>query len=392
MKRAVWVLSTAGLVRGVGRAATWIFLPLILLTYYKLPYFQIGILIAVIIPVSVISNFLSGYAGDRYGRRAIAILPSFANSIIMALLFLTIHNGLVTIMSLWAAGEFFTDLELPAQGAMLGDFSGEEAVKAYSLRRMFSNGGFAISPALGGLLAESYGLGVVFLVASVTNLIEGIVQLLFLPESFAGERRKRSIVHDISYPFRDPVFFQLLIVIAGLTVLADQFGSTLTLFLGGVQKLPYFQMGLVYSVNGVLVVLLQPLITGAMSRRGLLTRWLALGSMIYGFGYLTLLAGSLPYFFLAMGVITMGEDMVSPTQQALVSQAAPVERRASYFGSYNAVGNGSKVVAPLLGTLILGLGKSGSLFLWTGMFFLAAVVALGFLSIRQPAGRVESLS
>ncbi len=384
MKRDVWILSTAGLVRGIGRAATWIFLPLILLTTYSLTYFQVGALIAAVIPVSVISNFLSGFAGDRYGRRYAAVLPSFFNCVIMAGIFLFLKSGVLPLMLLWAAGEFFTDMELPAQDAMVGDVAGEmDAVRAYSLRRVFSNAGFAISPTLGGLLAEHYGLGIVFAVASATNLAEGLVLALFLKESFAGVSRRRGVVHDISFPFRDMGFLPLLIVIAGLTVLSDQFGSTLTLYLGGVQRLQYFQMGLVYSINGVLVVTLQPLVTRLVEGRGTLAGWLSLGSITYGIGYLTLLAGTLPFYFTSMAVITIAENVVSPTQQALVSQAAPKDRRAAYFGGYSATGNASKVVAPLLGTLILGLGKDGPLVLWTGMFALALAVAAGFISIRS---------
>ncbi len=384
MNRSVWVLSSAGLVRGMGRAATWIFLPLILFTGYSLSFFQVGSLIAAMIPVSVFSNFFSGYLGDRYGRRKVATIPSFFNSAIMFLIYLNTGSGVPVIMSLWAFGEFFTDMALPAQGAMVGDVSGGETVRAYSMRRTFSNGGFAISPALGGLLAESYGLGIIFLVASVTNLAEGLILLALLRESFHGAKRERSIARDIIRPFRDPLFLRLLVIIAGLTVLADQFGPTLTLYLGAVQRLPYFQMGLVYSINGVMVVVLQPYITRIMSRRGSLTRWLGTGSLIYGAGYVTLLAASLPFFFGAMALITLGEDMVSPSQQALISMSAPADRRAGYFGGYSAVVNASKVVSPLLGTLVLGLGASGPLMLWTGLLILSVLVAAGFLRLRAP--------
>lgn len=384
MKRDVWILSTAGLVRGIGRAATWIFLPLILLTYYSLTYFQIGALIAAIIPVSVLSNFLSGFAGDRYGRRYAAVLPSFFNCAIMGGIFLYGKSGLLPLMLLWAAGEFFTDMELPAQDAMVGDVSGEtDAVRAYSLRRIFSNAGFAISPTLGGLMAEHFGLVIVFAIASLTNLAEGIVLVLFLRESRAGVNRRKGFVHDISFPFTDLRFLPLLIVIAGVTILSDQFGSTMTLYLGGVRQLQYFQMGLVYSINGVLVVALQPLITRTIDRKGELADWLALGSIAYGIGYLTLLGGALPFYFTAMAVITIGENMVSPTQQALVSAAAPEDRKAAYFGGYSATCNASKVVAPLLGTLILGFGEYGPAVLWTGMFALALAVAVGFLGLQK---------
>lgn len=384
MNRSVWVLSTAGLVRGMGRAATWIFLPLVLLTYYSLTYFQIGLLIAAIIPVSVFSNFLSGFVGDRYGRRYVAIVPSFFNSVIMAAIFLAVRGGVLPLMLLWGVGEFSTDMALPAQDAMVGDVSGGElTARAYSLRRIFSNAGFAISPALGGFLAESHGLGIVYAVASVTNLCEGLILLVFLKESFHGIRRKSSLARDILFPFRDTDFLKLLVVIAGLTILSDQFGSTLTLFLGGVQKIQYFQMGLVYSVNGILVVILQPAVTRITGRRGTLAGWLASGSIIYGLGYITLLAGSLPFYFAAMAVITLGENIVTPSQLALVSESAMEERRAAYFGGYNATGNAGKVVAPLIGTIILGLGSVGPAILWGGMFVLALVVAAGFNTIRN---------
>ena len=88
-----------------------------------------------------------------------------------------------------------------------------------------------------------------------------------------------------------------------------------------------------------------------------------------------------------MAVLTVGEDVVSPTQQSLVSGFAGRSRRGSYFGAYNATTNATRVMAPVVGTLLLGAGSSGPEILWLTMFALAVAVALGMVYLRGATRR-----
>ena len=390
LDRRVYLLGSAGLVRSIGRSATFVFLPLVFANVYHLSYLYIGLLIAAIVPVSTLAFLAGGHLSDRLGRRPFAVYPSFASAGLLTLLWLYLDHGIPIVMGLWAVNSLFGGLTRPAQSAMIGDVTRpEHAVTAFSVQRVFTNTGFAISPAVGGILAATAGLPALFLFAAITSLIEGTILILLLRESFQGTRASRGeALGSVAAPFRDRPFLGLLVALTALALVTNQFGTPLSLFLGSVRGIPYSEFGLIYSLNGLLVVLLQLPIGRIVERRHQYLGWMAAGTISYGIAFLVFdAAGTFPLYLLAMGVLTLGEDIVSPTQQSLVASFSGPERRGSYFGAYNASTNAARVVAPVLGALLLGLGSEGPTFLCGGMFALAIAVALGFLRLRGNARR-----
>lgn len=387
LDRRVYLLGSAGLVRSVGRSATFVFLPLVLANLYHLSYVVIGGLIALIVPVSTLSFLVGGYLSDRRGRRPFAVYPSFASAAVLGLLWLYLDHGVVIVMGLWSVNALLGGLTRPAQSAMIGDVTHPDlAVTAFGVQRVFNNIGFAVSPAVGGFLAAFVGLPALFLFAGITSLVEGSILVLLLRETHVGSSSgRKGAGRDIVAPFRDRTFAWLLLATAGLSLLMSQFGTPLALYLGSVRSVPYTEFGLIYALNGALVVLLQLPIARWVGRSGAPLSWMAAGTVGYGLSFLAFdAARSFPFYLVAMGVLTVGEDIVSPTQQSLVSAAAGGSaQRGSYFGAFNATTNVSQVVAPVVGTLLLGLGPSGPEYLWVGMFAVSVVVAAGFLRLRS---------
>ncbi len=387
----MYILGSAGMVRSIGRSATFVFLPLVFADVYHLSYLDIGLLVAAIVPVSTLSFLAGGHLTDRLGRRPFAIFPSFASAVLLTLLFLYLDSGVATVMVLWAVNSVFGGLTRPAQSAMIGDVTTPElAVTAFGVQRVFMNTGFAISPAVGGFLADTVGLPSLFLFGAITSLVEGIILLVLLRETYAGSRSEsRRLFGSLAEPFHDRLFVWLLVAFAGLAVIMNQFGTPLALYLGAVRGVSFTEFGFIYALNGALVVLLQLPISRWIELRGqqyLLA--MALGTIGYGSAFLLFDAATgFPMYLLAMGGLTSGEDVVSPTQSTLVAQLGGTERRGRYFGAYNATTNLGRVVGPVLGTLLLGIGPNGPIFLWGGMFVGALGVAAGFLYLRARVRR-----
>lgn len=364
------------------------FLPLVFVDLYGLPYLEIGALVAAIVPIATLSFLAGGYLSDRYGRRPFAVYPAFASSVVMFALWAFLDRGVPVVMGLWAVNSCVMGLSRPVQSAMIGDVTSPDlAVTAFGVQRVFTNTGFAISPALGGFLAAYAGLPTLFLFAAFTSLIEGGILLGLLVESYGGgPRRSGAAVSGIVAPFRDHLFVVLLAALAGLSILMNQFGTPLALYLGSVRSVSFSEFGLIYSVNGLLVVLLQLPIGRIVERSQQYLAWMAGGTLCYGAAFLLFdAATSFPFYLTAMAVLTVGEDIVSPTEQSLVARFAGPERRGSYFGAFNAGTNASRVVGPLVGTLLLGLGSLGPTLLWGGMFGVSVGVAAAFLVLRGNA-------
>lgn len=396
--RRVYLIGVASFVRSSGRSASWLFLPLLLYAGYGLSYFEIGLLTAAIVPVAIAANWLGGALADRWGRRWISTAPSFLATATFVVLYLDWHSGLPGLMLLWGLISLAMNFQGPAQNAVIGDVTRpEQVVRGFSFQRVLSNAGFALSPAVGGLLAADYGLSVIFLMAAVASLGEGLLLLLFLRESrpsssgtpaaygptppkTRGEWRKR-----MTEPFGDRALVLFGVMGFLLTLATQQFGTGLSLFLRGSQGLPYSEIGLVYSLNGVLVVLLQLPISLLLRSRPL--GWLAVGSLFYGAAFL--IFDFAPGFMVdlgAMTVLTMGEDVVSPLQNSVVSGMGGSRRRGGYFGVYNVFTQSARAVAPPVGTLLLAAGGNA---LWGFASAMTLLVATGYLWLERStiAGR-----
>ncbi|EQD53748.1 Major facilitator superfamily MFS-1 [mine drainage metagenome] len=309
----------------------------------------------------------------------------------MVSIFLLIDQGVAVTMGLWAINAFGMALSGPAQSAMIADVTRAlDLPMAYSIQRVFVNAGFAISPALGGLIADSLGLSYLFLFGGIATLGEGLVLLLFLRETLPGGRGSTAERHwaQFSAPFRDRTFLLMLSVLAGGVVVANQFGTPLTLYLVDVRQLPLSEFGYIYAINGALVVLMQIPISRWIERTRHYLVWLAGGTLLYGIGFVLFgLGAAFPIFAAAMIILTLGENSTSPIQQTVVSNFAGPQRRGSYFGTYNATANAARAVGPVLGTLLLALGST---VWWASIFASALFVALLVLFLRDRLGsRVE---
>jgi MFS family permease len=380
--RTIYLLGASNLVMSAGRSAAWLFLPILIYTAYHLSFLYVGLLVSLVIPVSLLASILGGAASDRYGRRPFVAYPPLANALVSLLLYAFWNQGLSVVMGLWAASMFFGSVGGGAQNALMTDVSEEtRRMSVFSLLRIFGNVGFAISPALGGLLASQFGIPVVFLVACGASLVGGLILTLFLgetrPESAPSAR---PLGERASFPFYDSTFVAFGVLGIGLTLAAGQFGTALTLFSVGVRHFSYEQVGWLYSLNGIIVVTLQMPIAWGLKRRHLL--WMAVGTLCYGGAYAIFYVGTVyAAFLLAMGVLTIGENLVSPLQNTIVAAMARTEDRGSYFGAYAAITNGANVFSPSLGTLLLGTGNP--LLLWGAFGLLTVVVAAGYLALRR---------
>ena len=128
------------------------------------------------------------------------------------------------------------------------------------------------------------------------------------------------------------MFLALGVLGVRLTLAVGQSGTALTLFSVGVRHFSYEQVGWLYSLNGIIIVTLQIPISWGLRRRHLI--WMALGVLCYGGAYMLFYAGTVyAVFLLAMGILTIGENIVSPLQNTVIATMASKDTRGSYFGA-----------------------------------------------------------
>lgn len=380
--RTIYLVGVANLVQSAGRSAAWLFLPLLLYTAYHLSFLQVGLLAALIVPVTILASLIGGSLSDRLGRRPFVAYPPLVNAGVSFLTYAFWSHGVVVLMGLWAVNSFLGNVNGPAQNSMVSDVTPvERRLDAFSLLRVFGNAGFAIAPAVGGVLADQFGLPVVFLLAGTASLAAGVFLVLKLEETRKlSETRTATARGALGFPFHDSLLLLVGVLGFGLTVASGQFGTALSLFSAGVRHLTYEEIGLLYSVNGILVVTLQFPISSRVT--GHYLSWMAVGTLLYGLAFLLFDIGpTYSVDILAMAVLTLGEDLVSPLQNVIVASISGRDRRGSYFGAYTAIRSSASMVAPPVGTLLLGTGQP--LLLWGTMAVLTVFVAGGYLALER---------
>jgi MFS family permease len=190
------------------------------------------------------------------------------------------------------------------------------------------------------------------------------------------------------------LFLPILALVHGLEIL-----WVITLPIHAVEDLgiPTPVWGLLFGLNGLLIVLLQLRLTRGVEARSK-PRVLALATGLYGLGLglVAFLQPATAVVGLAATIVlvTLGEMLTMPVVPAFAAELSPVARRGTYQGlSMAAGGLGAGLIPPIAGAL-LDAGAGATLWLGiAGLLWLAGVALLGLARIadrvRVPDGPSE---
>ncbi len=342
---------------------------------------EAGLVLTLLGAGSALSQVLGGVLSDRIGRRRTMVLG--LSSAAVALLVVGAARSLPALaLSVFVYG-LCLDLFRPAVNAALADLVPvADRPRAFALNFWAVNLGFGIATPLGGFLA-SRGYWLLFLVDAATSLGFALLILRGVPET-------RPVPHadDVVGAARGVLRDRLLLALVAACVLQGlvyvQAFSTLPLVFTA-DGLGPGGYGLVLGLNGVLIVVLQPLLLGLLAgrHRG---RLLLVAMCLQGAGFgLHGLADTLPGHAGAVLVWTVGEVLQAGLLSAVVAGLAPPHQRGRYMGAYGLSYGVSGTLAPLIGTQVLQRAGQGALF---GACVVASVVSgLALMRVSDAAER-----
>ena len=396
--RYVATISGAQLIRILGRSQAWIFIPVYLADVRHVQYVVIGILFFGTAMLSLPFSIYGGNLLDRLGRRFAAKYLSPVIMILMLALAFSVYlkAPLYAIYAAFLLVEPFTSIQGILDNVVITDTTQEaERTSAFSAVRIAGNIGFSLGPAIGGFISQiSYFY--VFLVPAALTGLEWILYLKYITETrpAGGNGGKK-----ISFPWSDRNFIILSLLVASMWFVAGQWGTTLTLFWTNVDRIPNSLIGILYSVNGIVVVFLQMPTNWALARMRDFNR-IALGGVVYSVSFL-LLSFSSSFIFLIVDVviITMGENIISPVAYSLIGKVAPPDRRGEYFGSFQLMMGLVTPLAPVIGTSLLERFSNTPILMWLPIFTAGILLSLtvsrvgrAIMKGRRHAGEVTKIS
>lgn len=378
---SLWVLSFGWLVSAIGFAASLPFIAIYFHEEYGIELTEIGLFFLAMAVVRSAFQLVGGELADRMSRQWLLVWSQMFRAGSFAFIALSIdHNwGFWAVAAGLLVNSMLGALFHPVANALVSDLlPARERLDGYAVTRSAGNLGWAIGPAIGGFASTS-SYAVLFWISTAITVVSGLIFMIWLrsPETERSLERFRmrdllAIKDDKRLAVHSVLVLILYLVVAQLIVPF----SVYTVEMVGISKA---QLGYLYTLNGLLVVVLQLPITRLLTNLKLTTQ-LALGAVLYFIGYSAMgFLGSVVALGIALTVVTIGECAMSPPSLALTSRMAPPGRMGRYMGIFGFFTMSAWSLGPLYGGFILDHLGHDHVTAWMVIASLALVAALGFV-------------
>ena len=326
---------------------------------------------------SILGGYLGGWLSDRFGFFRVQLTSLLLNGI----LFITLgfmHQLWQFALCIFALSSF-GDAFRPANAAAIAAYSSEEnRTRCYSLNRLATNLGWAVGPAVGGILA-SYNYHLLFWTDGITCMLAGVLlYFLFSFKKKAPEVKKEATIKEGNlsaykdFHYLKGLFFLLLICICFF-----QLFSMIPVFYKNNIHLPESQIGLMMGLNGLIIAVVEMVLVYKIENRRQSTIYMAFGSFLVGLSFLLLtIAPVLAVALTGIIVITFGEMFLFPFTNAFWVSRSQRHNRGQYAALYTMTFALAQVLAPTIAAQIAFHFSFLTLFHFN--FILCALGSIGF--------------
>lgn len=317
----------------------------------------IGLLVTSFSVLQLVAVPVWGGLSDRFGRRPVLIV-GLVGSAVSYVLFAVAGSYWTLLLSRIVAG---------AMGATVGVAQAYIADVTAPERRAHAMGilgaafamGFILGPALGGALsAHSYAsAGVVAAVLCAVNALGAVAWLPETPRHDAARRTGRTPLGPMAAPLA--ASFLLTAAFAVIHV-------TMPLFGRDVWHDSTSQMGLLFAYMGLVSAIVQGGLVGRLAPRVGEGRLAAAGALLLALGLaLVPEASARPVLYLALGALSAGSALATPSVYAVVSRGASPAQQGAALGITQTASTLGRIAGPTLAGFLIGAAGMRAPF-WAG--------------------------
>ncbi len=304
------------------------------------------------------ANAWAGNLSDRIGRRPLMTTALFVRAVIIAAL----GTQVMLDAPLWSlALNIVVSSSLrgcfePVAYALVSDVvTDDQRIPAFGLQRMGTNLGWAVGPALGGVLTIWLPYGTVFYIAGAGMILAALVTLRVADpvKRRHAPAQDHQLTTALKASFADPLLRLLLAGTFLCALLETQMFSTFSIYMTDELHLTKAAVGWLYTVNGIGVLLLQVPALSLIRRLGIATTlpWASLLDAL-GFGLIGAATG-FPGGALAMMTLTAAEVVFDPSHQTAIAEVADPAHRGRTYGVVGFSQTIGIALAPLIGGVLL---------------------------------------
>jgi len=384
--RRLHALTVAWCINAFAYAIAYPFLPIYLHSERGFPMHQVGTMYLIMGMARMLAPPICGPLVDRFGRRLILI----AAPAVRGMTYLVFAAAVFCHADFWALaillfavmflGGFFQN----ATDAYVADITpAPQRAEAFSRIRVGLNIGWMAGPAVGAFLARTP-FALLFAVTGALCLLTPIAIALFCPEP-EQHGAKEDETPLIAVFRRDRAFLFLLAASFPVFLVSSQLVSTLSVYAKEHVGMSSAEIGFLYTLNGLLVIIFQMPLSRSVARVHFALR-AAAGAVFYTLGYFSVAFCRQAWqMLLSVAVFTVGEMLAFPTLSSSASHMAPSGMVGRYLGLYGLMWGLAYSLGPFLGSVLYEhLGHEPALF-WGAIALCGVAASVGFLRMRRLA-------
>jgi MFS family permease len=398
LDRRVWQMAFARAINTMGLSLVMSFLGIYVVETRGYPAWVYGMIALAANLGQSMSNAWAGNLSDRIGRRPLITNSLFVRSGITALL----GTQIMLDAPLWTLGaNIVISWTLrgcfePVAYALVADVvRDDQRVAAFGIQRMGTNLGWAVGPALGGVLTLVIPYGAIFYITAGAMIVAGLVTL-GVEDPVHKTSHVASPDDDLRRALRDGladrVMRMLLLGTFLCALLETQMFSTFAIYMTEKIRLTKGDVGVLYAFNGIGVLILQVPALGLIRRLGIrmMLPWSSLFDAT-GFALISLASG-FAGGALAVGVLTCAEVLFDPSQQTAIAEVAAPAHRGRTYGVVGFASTLGVAFAPLLGGILLDAIGDHHAAMWLSIASIGGAQTLCFVAFVRRRTRAHPAS
>lgn len=353
MPRALWLLVIGMAVNVTGSSFLWPLNTIYMHEELGKSLSIAGIVLMINSAATVIGNLVGGVLFDKLGGYR-SILLGIVISLSSLIIMVFKHGWPEYIVLLTILG-FGSGIVFPSMYALAGSVWKEGGRKAFNAMYVATNLGVALGAAMAGYIA-SFSFNYIF----IANCLMYILFFLIAITSY-----RKMEVKSVSQPneiktaqkFRgNPKLNALFVLLIGYLLCCIgyvQWQSTISAYTQQI-GISLKQYSMLWTINGAMIVLAQPLISLLVKRIKSLKVQIIIGIFIFAISFAVVgNAVAFSGFVTAMIILTIGEMLVWPAVPTIANDLAPKGREGFYQGIVNSVSTGGRMIGPLLGGVLV---------------------------------------
>lgn len=337
----------------------------------------------------VLGTLIGGKAADRFSRKNTAVVLIGVTGISIAIASFFCRQRLCIPFLTVAYGASYATF--PVLSAMVADScKPEKSQESFSLMYLGQNVGFALGPAIGGLLFYKHLVGM-FWASAVLYFISIAFMMFFVknterrvtPVYAPGGEKASKAGGTLNLLLKSRPLTVFVVAMFFVSVCYCMLNFLMALHMAelfGLEKGSSYS-GYVWTLNGVCVLVLTPLIVGFTKRRHQFSNMVvALGFYALGFGAYGF-AKSPAVFFIFCAVWTAGEIMINTGSAAFIAVNSPATHVARFQSALETATALGKTVSPMIYGILTRWLSYGSCWLINAAACLVLGIAM-FIAYR----------